>query len=121
MLALRSRTRIPFLPLAFAGLVCLGCVLADIAVTTTLAAAAGALVATLVSWFLHKKPDLSIGLNGAWGGLVGITAGCDCFSAWWSMVVGACAGALVVAGVRLLDRLRIDDPVGAWPVHGLCR
>jgi Amt family ammonium transporter len=91
-----------------------------IAVTTTLAAAAGAIVATLIGWIWLKKPDLSISLNGALGGLVGITAGCDCFSEWWSMVIGACAGALVVAGVRLLDQLRIDDPVGAWPVHGLC-
>ena len=92
----------------------------SIAVTTTLAAAAGAIVATLISWVWLSKPDLSISLNGALGGLVGITAGCDCFSEWWSMVIGACAGALAVAGVRLLDRLRIDDPVGAWPVHGLC-
>jgi Amt family ammonium transporter len=92
----------------------------SIAVTTTLAAAAGAIVATLIGWIWLKKPDLSISLNGALGGLVGITAGCDCFSEWWSMVIGACAGALVVLGVRLLDRLKIDDPVGAWPVHGLC-
>ncbi|MDG1874563.1 MAG: ammonium transporter [Mariniblastus sp.] len=91
-----------------------------IAVTTTLSAAAGAIIATLISWIWLKKPDLSLSLNGALGGLVGITAGCDCFSEWWSMVIGACAGALVVVGVRLLDRLRIDDPVGAWPVHGLC-
>ena len=91
-----------------------------IAVTTTLAAAAGAIVATLISWVWLGKPDISIGLNGALGGLVGITAGPDCFTPWWSMVIGACAGALVVAGVRLLDRLKIDDPVGAWPVHGLC-
>lgn len=92
----------------------------SIAVTTTLAAAAGAIVATMISWIWLSKPDLSLSLNGALGGLVGITAGCDCFSPWWSMLIGACAGALVVAGVRLLDRLRIDDPVGAWPVHGLC-
>lgn len=91
-----------------------------IAVTTTLSAAAGAIVATSISWIWLGKPDISIGLNGALGGLVGITAGPDCFTPWWSMVVGACAGALVVAGVRLLDRLNIDDPVGAWPVHGLC-
>lgn len=91
-----------------------------IAVTTTLAAAAGAIVATFISWIWLGKPDISIGLNGALGGLVGITAGPDCFTPWWSMVIGACAGALVVAGVRLLDRLKIDDPVGAWPVHGLC-
>lgn len=91
-----------------------------IAVNTTLAAAAGVVAATIASWFVFGKPDLSMSLNGALGGLVGITAGCDAFSNEWSIVVGAIAGLLVVAGVLLLDKLRIDDPVGAWPVHGLC-
>ncbi len=91
-----------------------------IAVTTTLAAGAGGLAATLLSWFLFRKPDLSMGLNGILGGLVGITACCDCMSNWMAMVVGAVAGALIIAGVMLLDKLKIDDPVGAWPVHGLC-
>ena len=91
-----------------------------IAVNTTLAAAAGALVATLLSWGLFGKPDLTMSLNGALGGLVGITACCDAFTNGWSIVVGAIAGALVVLGVLLLEKVRIDDPVGAWPVHGLC-
>lgn len=91
-----------------------------IAVNTTLAAAAGAVVATAMSWILFGKPDLSMGLNGALGGLVGITACCDCFSNHWAVVVGAIAGAIVVGGVLLLDKLQIDDPVGAFPVHGLC-
>lgn len=91
-----------------------------IAVNTTLAAAAGAVIATIMSWILFGKPDLSMGLNGALGGLVGITACCDCFTNGWSIVVGAIAGAIVVAGVLLLDKLKIDDPVGAFPVHGLC-
>ena len=91
-----------------------------IAVNTTLAAAAGVVAATLISWILFKKPDLSMGLNGALGGLVGITACCDCFTNGMSIVVGAVAGVLVVVGVLLLDKLKIDDPVGAWPVHGLC-
>ena len=91
-----------------------------IAVNTTLAAAAGAVIATALSWVLFGKPDLSMGLNGALGGLVGITACCDCFSNHWSVVVGAIAGAIVVGGVLLLDKLQIDDPVGAFPVHGLC-
>ncbi len=91
-----------------------------IAVNTTLAAAAGILVATLLSWVLFGKPDLSMGLNGALGGLVGITACCDCFTNWWAMVIGGVAGGLVVAGILLLDKLKIDDPVGAFPVHGLC-
>ena len=91
-----------------------------IAVNTTLAAAAGAVVATALSWVLFGKPDLSMGLNGALGGLVGITACCDCFSNQWAIVIGAIAGAIVVGGVLLLDKLQIDDPVGAFPVHGLC-
>ena len=91
-----------------------------IAVNTTLAAAAGAVVATFLSWILFGKPDLSMGLNGALGGLVGITACCDAFSNELSIVVGAIAGALVVAAVLALDKLQIDDPVGAFPVHGVC-
>lgn len=91
-----------------------------VAVTTTLAAAAGGLVATLVSWAIFGKPDLSMGLNGILGGLVGITACCDCMSTWMAIVVGAVAGVLIILGVLLLDKLQIDDPVGAFPVHGLC-
>jgi Amt family ammonium transporter len=91
-----------------------------IAVTTTLAAGAGGIVATLVSWMLFGKPDLSMGLNGILGGLVGITACCDCMTDWMAMVVGAIAGVLVIGGVMLLDKLQIDDPVGAFPVHGIC-
>jgi Amt family ammonium transporter len=91
-----------------------------IAVNTTLSAAAGAVIATIMSWLLFGKPDLSMCLNGALGGLVGITAGCDAFSNLNSMFVGGVAGALVVAGVIVLDKLQIDDPVGAFPVHGVC-
>jgi Amt family ammonium transporter len=91
-----------------------------IAVTTTLAAAAGAVTALLVAWALFKKPDLTMALNGTLAGLVGITANCDQVPLWAAIVIGAVAGTLVVLGVVALDRLRIDDPVGAWPVHGLC-
>ncbi|MEM9827889.1 MAG: ammonium transporter [Planctomycetota bacterium] len=91
-----------------------------IAVNTTLAAAAGALLATIVSWAMFGKPDLTMSLNGALGGLVGITACCDAFTNLYAILIGAVAGVLVVAGVVLLDKLKIDDPVGAWPVHGLC-
>ncbi|QEG39488.1 Ammonia channel precursor [Roseimaritima ulvae] len=91
-----------------------------IAVNTTLAAAAGVVAATLISWGIFGKPDLTMSLNGALGGLVGITACCDCFTNTWSIVIGAVAGVLVVLGVVMLDKLKIDDPVGAWPVHGLC-
>ncbi len=91
-----------------------------IAVTTTLSAGAGGLVATLLSWLLFGKPDLSMGLNGILGGLVGITACCDCMSTWMAIVVGIVSGLLIIGGVMMLDKLQIDDPVGAWPVHGLC-
>ena len=91
-----------------------------IAVNTTLAAAAGVVLATMTGWILFGKPDLSLGLNGALAGLVGITACCDCMSNVMSIVVGAVAGVLVVGGIILLDKLKIDDPVGAFPVHGLC-
>jgi Amt family ammonium transporter len=91
-----------------------------IAVTTTLAAAAGGLIATFVSWGVFGKPDLSMGLNGILGGLVGITACCDCMNLWMSLVVGAVAGVIIILGVLLLDKLQIDDPVGAFPVHGMC-
>jgi Amt family ammonium transporter len=91
-----------------------------IAVNTTLAAAAGVVVATLLSWMIFKKPDLSMSLNGALGGLVGITACCDCFTNFYAIVIGAVAGGLVVLGIVVLDKIKVDDPVGAWPVHGLC-
>lgn len=91
-----------------------------IAVTTTLAAAAGTVAAMATAWMLFKKPDLTMTLNGALAGLVGITANCDQVALWAAMVIGAVAGVLVVLGVIILDKLRIDDPVGAWPVHGLC-
>lgn len=91
-----------------------------IAVNTTLAAAAGAVVAMILTWVLHGKPEISITLNGVLGGLVGITANCDAVSNFSAIIIGAVSGLLIVMGVKLLDKLRIDDPVGAWPVHGLC-
>lgn len=91
-----------------------------VAVTTSLAAGAGGLVATLVSWLMFGKPDLSMGLNGILAGLVSITASADCMEPLWAMLIGAVGGVLVIAGIVLLDKLQIDDPVGAWPVHGLC-
>lgn len=91
-----------------------------IAVNTTLAAAAGGLVAMISSWLAFKKPDLSMALNGVLAGLVGITANCDCVTNAEAIIIGAVAGVLVVLGIKLLDVVKIDDPVGAWPVHGLC-
>ena len=93
---------------------------AFIAVTTNLSACAGAITAMITSWILFKKPDPSITLNGALAGLVGITAGCDAMSPTFALVTGAVAGVLVVLSVMAFDRLRIDDPVGAISVHGVC-
>lgn len=90
-----------------------------IAANTTLAAAAGALIAMLFAWTLFKKPDLTMALNGLLGGLVGITANCDSVTYNEALIIGSVAGILVVLGIKLLDMLKIDDPVGAWPVHGL--
>ena len=91
-----------------------------IAVNTTLAAAAGAVFAMIFAWYKFKKPDLTMALNGVLAGLVGITANCDSVTNLESIIIGLVAGILVVCGIMLLDSLRIDDPVGAWPVHGLC-
>ncbi len=91
-----------------------------IALTTTLSGAAGAVVAMVLSWISFRKPDLSMALNGALGGLVGITANCDQVSQTAALVIGAVSGILVFAAVIALDKLRIDDPVGAFPVHGVC-
>ena len=92
----------------------------SIFVTTNLAAAAGATVVMLITWILYKKPDVSLTLNGALGGLVGITAGCDAVSPLGAVIIGAVAGLVVVGAVELLDKkLKIDDPVGAVAVHGI--
>ena len=91
-----------------------------IAANTTLAAAAGTVAAMLLAWSLFKKPDLTMALNGALAGLVGITANCDSVTNIESITIGIVAGFLVVGGIMLLEKLKIDDPVGAWPVHGLC-
>ena len=89
-------------------------------VTTTLAAAAGVIGAMGTSWIISKKPDLSMILNGSLAGLVGITAGADCISHMYSVVVGLIAGVLVVVAVIRLDKMKIDDPVGAISVHLAC-
>ena len=86
-------------------------------VTTTLAAAAGVIGAMITSWLISKKPDLSMILNGSLAGLVGITAGADVISPKNSIVVGFIAGIIVVISVIQLDKIKIDDPVGAISVH----
>ena len=89
-------------------------------VTTSLAAATGVIGAMGASWGIQKKPDLSMILNGALAGLVGITAGADVVSVNAAMLIGFVAGLIVVGSVLLLDRLHLDDPVGAVSVHLVC-
>ncbi|WP_353566457.1 ammonium transporter [Haloferula sargassicola] len=92
-----------------------------VAVTTTLAAAAGALGAMLVSWMKFKKPDLSMTLNGALAGLVGITAPCASVTTGAAVIIGFVAGILVFISVMIIEhKFKIDDPVGAISVHGVC-
>ncbi len=95
--------------------------IATIAVTTNLAAAAGAIAAMITVWFQFGKPDTSMTLNGALAGLVAITAGCASVSPGSAIIIGALAGILVVFAVEFIDKkLKIDDPVGAISVHGVC-
>jgi Amt family ammonium transporter len=88
-----------------------------ILVTTNLAAVAGILSSTALSWILAKKPDVTMALNGCLAGLVAITAGADVVTPLNAWIIGAIAGILVVLGVYTFDRLRLDDPVGALSVH----
>jgi ammonium transporter, Amt family len=94
--------------------------ISHIFITTNLAAAAGAVSAMFLTWFKHKRPGLSLTLNGALAGLVAITAGCDVVSPGGAVIIGLLAGILLVFGVEFIDKvLKIDDPVGAVSVHGL--
>lgn len=93
--------------------------IARIAMNTTLAAVAGVLVAMFYAWKRYGKPDLSLALNGALAGLVGITAPCAVVGQGSSLAIGAIAGVLVVLGVEMLNKRKIDDPVGAVAVHGI--
>jgi Amt family ammonium transporter len=95
--------------------------IALIAVNTNLAAAAGTVGALLTAWFLFKKPEASMTLNGTLAGLVAITAGCANVSPLSSVIIGLIAGVLVVLSVLFIERtFKIDDPVGAVSVHGVC-
>src|SRR5215208_6605050 len=92
---------------------------AYVAVTTNVAAAAGALGAVAVSWLVIKKPDLSMMLNGVIAALVAITAASGFVAPWAAIVIGLVAGAVAVLGVLAVERVRIDDPIGAVAVHGM--
>ena len=94
--------------------------IALIAVTTNIAAAAGAILAMITAWFKLKKPDAGMALNGALAGLVAITAPCAFVTPVAAIIIGAIAGVVVVFSVLIIENLRIDDPVGAISVHGVC-
>jgi Amt family ammonium transporter len=90
-----------------------------VALTTNLAAAAGAVGGTLCAWVVLKKPDISMMLNGVIAALVAVTAACGFVAPWAAVVIGFTAGAIAVVGVRFVERLKIDDPIGAVAVHGM--
>lgn len=96
-----------------------GDLIARIAINTNLAAATGGILAMIAIWIISGKPDLSMALNGALAGLVAVTAPCAFIDPWAAISIGAIAGVLVVLVAILLDKLKIDDPVGAFPVHGV--
>ena len=91
---------------------------AKVAVNTTLAAAAGAVGLTFLSKLRTGKYDIGLTMNGALGGLVGITAGCAVVDPWAAVIIGLIAAPIVMIGIAGLDRLGVDDPVGAVSVHG---
>ncbi|WP_047246053.1 ammonium transporter [Maribacter thermophilus] len=93
----------------------------SVIINTNLAAAIGAISALVLTWLRYGKPDLSMTLNGALAGLVGITAGCGAVNAYGALAIGLICGLAVVISIEFLDKkLKIDDPVGAISVHGTC-
>lgn len=97
-----------------------GSLIGRVAINTNLAAALGGITAMVTVWKRFGKPDLSMAMNGALAGLVAITAPCAYVEPWAALIIGAVAGYVVVKAVEVLDKLQIDDPVGAFPVHGVC-
>ncbi len=94
--------------------------IAQIAMTTNMAAATGAIGAMLTSWTIFKKADVSMTLNGVLAGLVAVTAPCAFISPLSAAIIGAVGGIVVVPAVLFFDKVGIDDPVGAISVHGVC-
>lgn len=96
-------------------------VAARVFVTTNLAAAVATVTVMCITWVRYKKPDVSMTLNGSLAGLVAITAGCDAVTPVGAAIIGIIAGFVVVFGIEFVDqKLKVDDPVGAVGVHGLC-
>jgi Amt family ammonium transporter len=92
---------------------------AYVALTTNVAAAAGALGAVGAAWLVLRKPDLSMMLNGVIAALVAVTAAAGFVAPWAAILIGLVAGVIAVVGVLLVERIRIDDPIGAVAVHGM--
>jgi len=94
--------------------------ISHIFLTTNLGGAAGLLSALAVTWIKYKRPGISLSLNGALAGLVGVTAGCDVISPLGAVLIGTIVGIVMVFAVEFIDqKLRFDDPVGAISVHGV--
>lgn len=94
---------------------------ARVFVTTNLAAAVATVTVMCVTWVRYKKPDVSMTLNGTLAGLVAVTAGCDVVTPAGAAIIGIVAGFAVVFGIEFIDqKIKVDDPVGAIGVHGLC-
>lgn len=95
--------------------------ISSIFISTNISAASATVVAMIISWIRYKRPSLSMTLNGTLAGLVAITAGCDIVSPAGAAAIGAMAGVALIFSVELFDKvLKIDDPVGAISVHGVC-
>lgn len=93
----------------------------SVIINTNIAAAIGAIAALGLTWIKYGKPDISMTLNGALAGLVGITAGCGAVSAFGAFWIGLICGIVVVLSIEFIDKtLKVDDPVGAISVHGVC-
>ncbi|QXP57638.1 ammonium transporter [Cellulophaga sp. HaHa_2_95] len=93
----------------------------SVIINTNIAAAMGAVAAIALTWIRYGKPDISMTLNGALAGLVGITAGCGAVNVWGALAIGLICGIIVVLSIEFIDKkLKIDDPVGAISVHGVC-
>jgi Amt family ammonium transporter len=97
-----------------------GAEIGGIAVNTTLAASMGAIAAMMTTWFRSGKPDVAMAGNGLLAGLVGVTAGAWVVNGLGAIVIGTTAGIIVVYAVSFFDKVKIDDPVGAVSVHGVC-
>lgn len=92
----------------------------NVFMTTNIAAAVATTVTMIFTWVKYGKPDVSMTLNGSLAGLVAITAGCSAVDPWAAAIIGLFAGIIIVVAVEFVDKIHVDDPVGAVAVHGVC-